>query len=41
VYVRLTPHGVELLQRLAAIHRDELRRIGPHLSALLERLVPR
>lgn len=38
VYVRLTPRGSEVLQQLAATHREELRRIGPELRALLERL---
>ncbi len=38
VYVRLTPQGGGVLQQLAATHREELRRIGPELRALLERL---
>lgn len=36
VYVALTARGAELLERLTTAHREELRRIGPMLSALLE-----
>lgn len=39
VYVALTPRGLELLARLSAAHRHELRRIGPHLHRLLEQLI--
>ena len=35
VYVVVTEHGADLLSRLAAVHRDELRHIGPQLNALL------
>jgi DNA-binding MarR family transcriptional regulator len=38
VHVRLTRQGAQILERLSAAHRDELRRIGPELSALLERI---
>ncbi len=38
VFVRLTPQGVEMLERLSTVHREELRRIGPELVALLTRL---
>src|SRR5689334_9980137 len=38
VYLTLTPHGEALLGQLAAAHRDELRRMGPELRALLGRL---
>lgn len=38
VFATLTPRGAELLDRLAAAHRDQLRRIGPELTAALERL---
>ena len=38
VYVRPTTKGLAVLQQLAATHREELRRIGPELRALLERL---
>ncbi|MFO7170850.1 MAG: MarR family transcriptional regulator [Chloroflexota bacterium] len=36
VFVKLTPRGEELLEGLAAVHRAELRRIGPHLAKLLQ-----
>ena len=36
VNVRLTRKGVRVFERLAATHRDELRRIGPKLSEFLE-----
>lgn len=32
VNVRLTRKGVRVFERLAAVHRDELRRIGPRLA---------
>jgi DNA-binding MarR family transcriptional regulator len=35
VYLRLTAKGERLLERLAEVHREELRRIGPQLEALL------
>lgn len=35
VHLRLTPKGREALERLSAVHREELRRIGPHLRSLL------
>lgn len=38
VYVLLTSRGDELLEQLAAAHKEELQRLGPQLSALLERL---
>jgi DNA-binding MarR family transcriptional regulator len=38
VFVRLTPQGVRMLERLSAAHRAELRRVGPALAALLQRL---
>jgi len=38
VLVSLTPHGMELLERLSASHRQELRRLQPHLHALLAAL---
>ena len=38
VYVALTPHGAEILERLAVVHQEELRRIGPHLNQLLQDL---
>ena len=36
VNVRLTRKGVRVFERLAAVHRDELRRIGPRLGEFLE-----
>jgi DNA-binding MarR family transcriptional regulator len=38
VYVVVTPHGAQLLQKLATAHREELRRIGPQFRIILERL---
>lgn len=38
VYLRVTPKGERVLQRLAAVHRDELHRIGPQLSELLKEI---
>jgi DNA-binding MarR family transcriptional regulator len=38
VYVRLTPGGLSALEQLTAVHRAELRRIGPQLSQLLVQL---
>jgi len=38
VQVRLTARGEVLLSRLAAAHRDELRRIGPGLRQALEKI---
>lgn len=38
VYVRLTAHGMEMLEQLTTAHRRELRRLGPHLNVLLEQL---
>ncbi|MCZ7569563.1 MAG: MarR family transcriptional regulator [Ardenticatenaceae bacterium] len=38
VYVTLTPRGAEMLERLSAAHKEELRRVGPQLHLLLERL---
>lgn len=38
VYVRLTPHGLDVLQQLTSAHREELRRIGPDFRVLLEQL---
>ena len=38
VYVTVTPHGLNLLERLSAVHRAELRRIGPQISQLLAQL---
>jgi DNA-binding MarR family transcriptional regulator len=38
VRIRLTAGGEKLLSRLAAIHRDELRRLGPQLVRSLQSL---
>lgn len=38
VLLAVTPRGERLLARLSAAHRDELRRLRPHLVALLEHL---
>jgi DNA-binding MarR family transcriptional regulator len=38
VYVALTPGGSELVERLTAVHRDQLRLIGPELRGQLARL---
>jgi DNA-binding MarR family transcriptional regulator len=38
VFLRLTRHGEELLEQLSAAHKDELRRIGPKLTASLQKL---
>lgn len=38
VFVALTPRGAELLEPLAAAHRDQLQRIGGDLRQVLERL---
>ena len=35
VYLRLTAKGDRLLERLAEVHREELRRIAPELEKLL------
>jgi DNA-binding MarR family transcriptional regulator len=38
VYLALTPHGESVLEQLTAAHREELRRMGPQMRALLDRL---
>ena len=38
VYVSLTQEGRDVLARLSAVHREELRRIGPQINLLLEQL---
>jgi DNA-binding MarR family transcriptional regulator len=35
VYVALTAHGVEVLDKLASAHKDELQRLGPRLNSLV------
>ena len=39
VSLALTPRGNAILQTLSETHRDELRREGPHLVALLQSLI--
>ena len=38
VYVALTLRGSRVLERLTAMHREELQRVGPGISLLLRRL---
>ncbi len=38
VFARLTPRGEHFLDKLAAAHKEQLRRIGPKLALLLKRL---
>lgn len=38
VHVSLTAHGKDILEKLSGLHREELRRLGPHLNDLLGRL---
>ncbi len=38
VYVSLTAHGARVLERLTAVHKDEISRVGPGLGNLLRRL---
>ncbi len=35
VHVMLSPKGLEVLESLSKTHKEELRRIGPHLRELL------
>lgn len=38
VYLRLTAKGERVLERLASVHREELRRIGPQVRELLQQI---
>ena len=38
VYVTLTTHGTEVLEKLTNAHKDELRRLGTRLSAVFSEL---
>lgn len=38
VFIALTPHGEEVLEKLAAAHREQLRRIGPEIRQVLDNL---
>lgn len=40
VQLVLTARGDRLLERLAGVHREELKRIGPQLRQLLKRIAP-
>lgn len=40
VHLRLTAKGDRVLARLAEVHREELRRIGPQLREQLQAIVP-
>jgi DNA-binding MarR family transcriptional regulator len=35
VYVSLTARGIEILDKLASAHKDELRRLGPRLNSIV------
>jgi DNA-binding MarR family transcriptional regulator len=39
VYVKLTKRGSEVLEQLAGIHRQEIRRLGPRLGLILDALM--
>jgi len=38
VHVRVTTQGEHILDKLSAMHEEQLRRIGPELRSLLQRL---
>src|SRR3982751_4583608 len=38
VYIELTARGAEVLEQLAAVHKEELRRIAPQLQAFIKNL---
>jgi DNA-binding MarR family transcriptional regulator len=38
VLVQLTGHGEKTLEKLSAMHREQLKRIGPELGRLLQRI---
>ena len=38
VHLQLTAKGNRMLERLASVHREELRRIGPELRQLLQQI---
>ena len=38
VLIQLTPRGEKVLNRLASVHREQLRRVGPAIRELLDRL---
>jgi DNA-binding MarR family transcriptional regulator len=38
VFLALTERGESMLEKLSAAHKEQLRRIGPHIESLLKRL---
>lgn len=38
VYLALTKRGEQTLEKLSSAHKEQLRRIGPHIESLLKRL---
>ena len=38
VYLALTKRGEQTLEKLSTTHKEQLRRIGPHIESLLKRL---
>ncbi len=38
VYISLTPHGLSVINRLSALHHDELLRLVPQLRMLITRI---
>jgi DNA-binding MarR family transcriptional regulator len=38
VFLRLTKLGEEMLEKLSTAHKEQLRRIGPHIESLFKRL---
>lgn len=38
VFITLTPQGEAVLEKLSAAHHEQLRRIGPEINSLLNRL---
>ncbi len=38
VFIQLTSRGEKVLETLASVHREQLKRIGPEIRQLLERL---
>lgn len=38
VYLALTAHGETVLEKLSAAHKEQLRRMGPEIEFLLEKL---
>ncbi len=38
VYISLTPHGQAMIERLSALHHEELLRLTPQLQSLMTRI---